>query len=177
MNISEGFSKYIRSGKLVDIYNRFKKDKKAFIALLAAAIGLLMIFFSEAEDVNTENESSEESCLSDTEDIESSLRSIVGCIKGVGDVEVLVTYDSTFEYVYAENTESKSDKDQLQSRSEYILTDGDSGLILKKVYPKIRGVAIICQGGDNPIITEKIYSIVSALFDISTNNISVADME
>ena len=60
---------------------------------------------------------------------------------------------------------------------KYIIVDtsqGESGLAIKIIYPKIRGVAVVCSGGDDPIVNSRIKSLVSALFDIGSNRISIA---
>ena len=63
--------------------------------------------------------------------------------------------------------------------NKYVIIDndkGEGGMQLKIISPKIRGVAVLCKGGDNPIVKEQIITAISALFDISTNKISVATM-
>ena len=39
--------------------------------------------------------------------------------------------------------------------------------------PEIRGVIVVCDGGDNIIIREKVISAVSGAFGISTTRVSV----
>ena len=46
--------------------------------------------------------------------------------------------------------------------------------MIKEIYPEIRGIAVVCDGGNNPVIKEQLVSILSALFGINTNRISVA---
>ncbi len=178
MNINKNIEAFFNSEKFRSIYNRIKKDKKTLLIILMALLGIFFISLSEIKEYGiNDNEYNEEIEEINFDDAEKRLKNIIKCIKGVGDVETYITYDCKYETVYAVNSDVKTDEKQVQSKSEYIITDEDTGLILKMIYPKIRGVAIVCQGGDDPVIKEKIYSVVSALFDISTNKISVADME
>ena len=62
---------------------------------------------------------------------------------------------------------------------EYKIIDGNNneeGLPLKVILPEIKGIAIVCTGGENPVVKEQIISSLSALFNISSNRISVAVM-
>ena len=44
---------------------------------------------------------------------------------------------------------------------------------IKSVYPEIKGVAVVCEGASDPVVREQIVSVITALFDISSKNISV----
>ena len=95
---------------------------------------------------------------------------------------MLIMYDASEEYIYAKDTEedtkteNENERDiNYKSRHIIIKEDGDeSGLRIKEIYPEVRGVAVICEGGDNPVVKEQIISALKALFDINTNCISVA---
>ena len=59
---------------------------------------------------------------------------------------------------------------------EYVITDVDGNgtpIKVKLVFPKLRGIAVVCRGGGNPINQEKIVSLLSALFDLSSNRVYV----
>ena len=47
-------------------------------------------------------------------------------------------------------------------------------MLLKVIEPNIRGVAIVCDGGENAAVRENIINAVSAVLDIKTNKISVS---
>ena len=52
----------------------------------------------------------------------------------------------------------------------------NSGLLIKTIEPKIRGVAIACTGGDDVYVQQQIYSAVSALLNVSTSEISISKL-
>ena len=43
--------------------------------------------------------------------------------------------------------------------------------------PEVEGVAIIAEGGDSPVVKEKITGIIKALFGIEINKIAVGKMK
>ena len=178
LNISKIAESFIKSDRIKKILEKLREDKKVLLILLLSLLGVVLIAFSEFDtDSSAASEVDAQLSGGDSECAESKLENIIKKINGVGDVAVYITYDCEYETVYAVNSEKRTDNDSEDTKTEYIITDKDTGLVLKTVYPKVRGVAVICQGGNDPVVKEKIYSIVSALFEISSNKISVADME
>ncbi|MBR5872423.1 MAG: stage III sporulation protein AG, partial [Oscillospiraceae bacterium] len=54
--------------------------------------------------------------------------------------------------------------------------DGEKPIVIRTDEAKIRGVLVICEGGKNPLVREKIIEAVCALFNIPSNKVSVAEM-
>jgi stage III sporulation protein AG len=48
--------------------------------------------------------------------------------------------------------------------------------ISKEIDPKITGVLIVCQGGDNEAVRKEITESLQALFDLDAHKIKVAKM-
>lgn len=97
-------------------------------------------------------------------------------IEGVGKAKVMLTITSTEEYVYAESVKSGVS----QTENSYVIIDKGSqkeALVKKINNPAISGVVIVCEGGDDPKVCEKIYSAVSTALNIPTNKIYVAEMK
>ncbi len=171
--------------KLEKIKSIFKKDKKLPIILLLAILGIIFIFFSEfsKESKNNENNTEETSDSADfyASTTEEKLRKIISSIEGAGETDVMVTVETGEENVYAKEIKSNEESNDSKSISnyeyEYIViksgTSSESGMLLKVVQPNIRGVAVVCDGGDNAAVRENIISTVSAVLDIKTNKISV----
>ena len=169
-------------GKRIDkIKEILKKDKKILILLILAVIGIVILMFSELfaveEDADEKNISM--TTYEYTETIEKKLTEIISSIDGAGESVVMVTIETGKENVFAK--EIKSDEDENKSSSSYeyeyvVIKSGSSvenGMLLKVIEPEIRGVAIVCDGGENPTVRENIINTVSAVLDIKTNSISV----
>ena len=96
----------------------------------------------------------------------------------------MITYDTSDENVYAKDMDEEFENKEnapveQRIKSEYIIingSDGEAGLKIKNVYPTVRGVAVVCDGANDPNVKGQIVSVVSALFDINSTRISVAEM-
>ncbi len=173
MNLSDKiFNKEI----IKKIYVKLKSDKKTFLILFVGLAGMVVIMLAPSDKKYDKKD--DESVVHNLsyQNIQNDVKDIIEAINGAGKTVVYITYESDSENVYAINTDEKTDGSDIHLKSEYVITDDESAVILKVKYPKVKGVAVICEGGKDPIVKEKIYSVISALFDISTNKISVADM-
>ena len=158
-----------------------KTNKKTFICFIAGLLGILLIFLSEAfPNAQKKNKDGEKTYVSYSNETEEKLADIISKVEGAGKTKVFLTIEESEEYVYAQNISSdRKDKAQQNEDKEYVIVDGsggNSGLLVKTVNPKIRGVAIVCEGGDDPAVQQRIYSCVSASLGISTARISISKM-
>ena len=170
------------TGDLKDFFEKIKKDKKTMLILLIGLIGMILVLFSgdssdnEKADVDYENNNA----ICSEHELAQQIEKLIQSIEGAGKCKAMITYNSYEETVYAQN-ENRDINTNGEERytGEYIILDSgdnESGLAIKIISPEIKGVAIVCQGGNNPIIKEQIVSSISALFNISSNRISIAVM-
>ena len=159
-----------------------KADKKALLAFAVCMIVIIFVVLSEFSDVRNEKITYDKDINYINGINNDELEKFLENVDGAGNVEIMITYDSSEEYIYAkdtnENTRDKKESDnEINYKTEHIIIKEDGnekGLTIKEIYPEIRGIAVICDGGNNPIIKECIVSMLSALFGINTNKISVA---
>lgn len=177
MNLSDKLSKLLNNENIGTFLEKLRKDKKTIFIILIGFLGMVLILFSPSDSKKEKVVDKVETVNYNSDNIQDEVEAMIESIKGAGKTKVYITYESDSEHVYAMNVDEKTDGNDLHYKSEYIITDDENGLILKVIYPKVRGVAVICEGGGDPLVKEKIYSVVSALFDISTNKISVTDMK
>lgn len=177
MNLSDKLSKLLNNENIGTFLEKLRKDKKTIFIILIGFLGMVLILFSPNDSEKKKAVDQVETVNYNSDNIQDEVEAMIESIKGAGKTKVYITYESDSEHVYAMNIDEKSDGSDLHYKSEYIITDDENGLILKVIYPKVRGVAVICEGGGDPLVKEKIYSVISALFDISTNKISVTDMK
>lgn len=171
-----------------NLYNLFEKDKKMLLVVLIGFIGVFLIAISEMNlDKSTEkgknltqNMDSYEYC----DYLERRVEDIVNSIDGAGEVRVMITLAETTEYVYAQNQngtkKSNKDSENSDNKSNFVIIENDnndSGLLIKTYEPKVRGVAVVCDGGDNPMVQQQIYSTVSAVLNVSTARISISKLK
>ncbi|MGN0614288.1 MAG: hypothetical protein ACI4JB_10380 [Porcipelethomonas sp.] len=113
-------------------------------------------------------------------DMEKKLKKTLESIDGVGEAEVMVTVTGTQEYIYAQEEKVKNGENDYSAESEYVIigSGGEKQALLKKVVnPEISGVVIICEGGESNIVKERVYSTISAAFNIPTQKIYVTKLK
>ena len=154
-------------------------------------VGILLIFISDTFAKNDKNESAiiTENDLSESEYcslIESRIAEIIKSLTGNDNTNVIVTLDSTYEYVYLNEKDISNDytnennsetKKKDNSSEKYIIVEDSSGnerpLIVTTLSPKIRGVVIIYDY-NGVQIDDEIKSAVMAALDISSSKIFVS---
>ena len=104
-----------------------------------------------------------------TEDLEERIEELCRQIHGIGEVHVLVTLEGGCEYVYAENMAGGSHSYLLTSDGE-----GESPVFVQQIYPRIRGVAVVCTKGNDSTVRLVVTQLLSAAFDIPSSRIYVA---
>ena len=164
--------------RISDIIGRLKKDKKALLTVIIGITGMLLVLLSElplfSGSERTEKEN--ESYISNS--LEEDTERLISKIEGAGKVSVMLTYDCSEETVWAKDSEQQSNSDKKEAFEErHIIIDsqnGETGLAVKVLYPRVRGVAVVCSGGDDPLVKSEIKALLSALFDIGSNRISIA---
>lgn len=171
--------------KLDRILRIFKSDKKTIVVAIVGVVLILIIMLSELipvsdnkDEVKNKNEEIDY-CTT----LENKVEEIISLIDGAGRTKVMITLSETTEYIYAKNesNQNKSSENSLNTDTEndYVIIEQnneDSGLLVKTIEPKIRGVAIVCEGGDNPTVQQNIYSTVSAVLNVSTARISISKL-
>lgn len=147
--------------------------------IVAAAVGLaLMIIpslFGEKDKDSTEFSSREE-CEYYSEHLEKELTELISKVGGVGEVSVVITLDGGSEYVYAANTKTS----ESGSAVDYIVInngEGESGMIVGQICPRVRGVAVVCGGGSSSEVRKEVTELVAAALGISTSRIKVCGQE
>ncbi len=135
----------------------FQNDKLRNIIVVAGIIGIALIFLSSYIDFGSalgKREDEEFSVKTYSTEIESDLQSVISQIQGAGETKVLLTMENSIEYVYLDDSTTKT----------------------KEIEPLIRGVLVVCEGGDNPVVVERITLAVTKALDISTAKVCVTKL-
>lgn len=159
---------------------------KPFLMVLAIAVGIIMIFFAdkdkEESDVVSQNTAVYE-LEKYTESLEARLSEIISEIKGAGKSQVMITFESSFEKVYANNAKVEEsgaanfERTDKVSEKQIVLagsgSNGETPILIKEMCPKVKGVAVVCEGVENNSVERQIKETVASLFGISENKICV----
>lgn len=101
-----------------------------------------------------------------TEYLEGRIAGLCNSVEGVENASVFLTLDCSSEYVY--NREGSSD---------YLILSGSGGeeaVLLQEIYPKVRGIAVVCAGGETPRIRETLTELLAAALDLPAHRIRIA---
>lgn len=172
-------------------------DRQKWIVILLLGVLLLVI----AMPVDTEKKSTErQTAEKETEQLqtlsdrsyeaamEERLKEIVSGVRGVGEVEVMVTLEDGGETVIAKDTDQTSstitrgsgsgttETEQQSSRKDSVVLADDSPYETKQIRPKIRGVCVVAEGAGDDAVKLEIYKMIQALFGVDAHKIAIVEM-
>ena len=154
--------------------------KKYRYVVLIVMIGLVLMSLPEKKAETVTNESTEDTIhLHNAQEEEKRLEQILGRIKGVGEVEVMLTLLSSQQTIYQTDIDS-SDSGNNERSNTVIITDSEranSGLISRIDAPQYMGAVIVCKGGNDPVVRLAVVDAVSKALGLSSNEISVLKMK
>ena len=112
--------------------------------------------------------------------LEERITELVGEIDGVGSCRVMVTLERGVQFVYATD-QTLSKAGDTSSGSEKTLTvetdSGPVGLLVTELQPAVKGVVVVCAGGDDPAVCERVTAVVSTAFDMVSRRVCVVKQQ
>lgn len=103
--------------------------------------------------------------------LESRLTALISRIEGAGKTAVMVTLESGSESIYATDTDADG------ASTHVLLGSGRAdGLVETVQTPQVLGVAVVCEGGGNATVQNRVTALVETLTGIGANHITVAKM-
>lgn len=176
-----------------------KADKKLAIIVFVGIAGILLLLASELVELPQKQEEEPKPApktasteYSYAEDIEKRLTNLISSISGAGKAKVMVTLENGVESVYAADEKQEQERSSEEksggvevnekngSESEYIILQSngsrDEGMVIKVIQPKIRGVAVVCEGADSAYVQQRITQTVTAVLDIGASRVSISRM-
>lgn len=160
-----------------------KKSGKLAVALAGILAGALLLFFGNrtGKDTaitapNTLPEMTAPTAEAYRAELEARVTTLCSHVAGAGSVEVAVTLDGGFEYVYAADRKIAAGGES----TSYVTvgSGGNESLILVTLRPPaIAGIGVVCSGGNDPTVRREITSLLSAAFGVGSNKIYVTGRE
>jgi len=181
---------------LKSISEKFLTPKGIKILLILGIIGIVLIFISEyvsfgnKQPVAANSSSSSDNLQNYTSSLETKLKTILSSIDGVGKADVMITFDSGTQFVYEQTAkETNNTTDQTQgdggkqttanndNETTPVIINADSGvqqpLVKTELLPSVKGVVIVCYGGDDATVKENVSKAVSVALGLTPNHICV----
>lgn len=171
--------------KILKIKDAVKKPK---VLIIIGFIGIGLIFLSSVLPSKTSKTEASKSLTASQykDEITESVKSIVTSVSGDENPTVVVTLESGTRYTYADSGETDNtvtsggttnQNSQSNKRSYVTVKDSDGGekaLVITEIMPEIRGVAVICRGGEYEEISESIKNAVTAALNITSKRVYVS---
>ena len=150
--------------------------KQLLLLLLLGTVGLVLLLYP-FDKQSTEKNDTKFSVTSYTEKLEKRVEDLCLAVDGISRAEVLLTLESGSEYIYADNVKEERENGKSWSyASDYLIVDngkGTSAVPVTEIYPKIRGVAVVCNGGSSAETQKKLTELLSAALGIPTSRIKI----
>ena len=159
------------------------RDKTVRILLWIGIAGVLLIGLSELFPSCSREETTSVTLTANQVEqaLEKRIADLLRQVEGVGACRVRVTLESDSRTVYAADTVSATGADGATSLSEEYLKvdtdDGPVGLLITRLQPTVKGVAVVCDGGGNVAVQERVTQVVATAFHISQRRVCVVKAE
>lgn len=174
--------------EVINKYITKLKSPKLLVIMGIAGIMLIYLstFFSTVKEKSDTVLSGEITVEQYREQLEQSILKMVESITGSSNATVVITLESSMKYSYADvregvsanKTESDSESFSSELKQTYITVKtsdgGEQALLITTEMPEVRGVAIVCEGGDNELTCEKIQNAVMAALNITSKRVYIA---
>lgn len=165
-------------------------DRKVKLITILGTAGILLIFLSQfwgSGKGTAQPETVEEDSAVYVQALQTQMSQLIGQIQGAGKTTVLITLESGWETLYVR--EEKTDRDSARPSSgegtvserllreeSYVLVDGSGGrsaLVRTRMEPVVRGVVVVCEGGDDPLTVTRILEAVTTALGVSSAKVCI----
>ncbi len=166
------------------LYERIKKVKHIEIYLaVGLAVIVTIIYFAfvstpnSSSNNNSTNDDNVNLEISSSQEyvnyLENKLESVITNVKGVGEVNVIITLEKGFEYIYVTEDETRTTSNGTTiTTSTIILVDGQP-VLQEEIYPIIKGVVVVAEGASDINVKMNILTIVQTVIDIDNSKINI----
>lgn len=182
--------------------NQKKWKTDLFVVMILGMLLLLLSssFFGknpneeESTAVLEKTQEKEEIAVSTQRSLERRLESILSKVQGAGEIRVMITMTHSTELIVAEETKSEQstttengqqgDQRVIENRKQenkVILLENKDGsntpLVLKEMEPKVEGIVIVAQGGDDILVKESLSRAAQALLNVPAHKVEILKMK
>ncbi len=111
-------------------------------------------------------------------DEEERLAEMLAQIEGAGRVSVMITYESGTEKSLAYETRTSSrESGGERSEDRKAVTSGGEPMVVKEVYPQVKGVIVAADGADSASVKTAIREAVTASLGVSAHRVCIFKKE
>lgn len=174
----------------------FGGEKSGKIILIVGICGIALIFLSsilpknkQSEPVKNENEKLVETYVYE---MEQKLSEMVQSISGGEKAQVIITLESGYEYIYANDTKQSNDsteeavnenfktKQTDDTQQNYVIVKDKNGsevaLKVTEYTPRVKGVVIVCERGNDDDMAQRITNAVTVALGLPSTSVYVTGL-
>ena len=154
-------------------FPKLRNTNYIYIILIIGAAIMLISSFGDNSSKTPKDKS--EPCVVSEED---KLCKILSEIDGVGEVSVMITYYTSTEksFAYEKKTDLKKEASGgagAESYDEKAVMSGGEPVVVREIYPEVKGVVVIADGGGASSVRQAICEAVSTSLGIAMHKICV----
>ena len=123
----------------------------------------------------TQQETEEKKQTDDTEELEAQLEALISRMEGAGKTQVMITLEDD-GFLQVDKNISTDEQKREETTVVYDTGEGDQPYVIRKERPKVKGVVVVAEGGDDPKVVSAISDAVMSLFDIEAHRVIVVKM-
>lgn len=168
--------------KIIERFSKLKKNKN-FLVFIAVGLAVLIaiIYFSSLLGTNDKNSSTKEDNIetnfSTSEEyviyLENKLENVISQVKGAGNVDVIVTLEKGFEYVYLTEEETKTSANGITTTTTTVVMVDGEPVLTEEIYPIIKGIVIVSAGANDVAVKMNILTLIQTVVDVDSSKISI----
>lgn len=158
----------------------FGSDRGLRLLVVLGLVGIALITLPTLLPAGRARAPAESAASPSAEEVERALEqricALLDGVEGVGTCRVMVTLERGVQLVYAADRTLSSGTGGTGG-SERLLTvstdGGTAALPVTELQPAVRGVAVVCAGGGDPAVVERVTRLITAAFDLSARRVCV----
>lgn len=156
------------------------------IILIIFLIGINILFGNNDRDQVVEEIPINNDDFDYSAKLETRLKRILEKFKGVGEVDVMITFEDSTEKIPASNitrtSESTRETDseggireinREDTNTQIVNSQSGSIITMKEINPTIKGVIVVAEGAEDPLVLETLYEAVKTVLGINGNRVQV----
>ena len=166
------------SEKIEKLLSLIKANRKVQIGLaILFALILVVCYFAFLHSPSKSSDDQQQAVAQTSAEqyvssLEDKLESLLSTVKGAGDVTVVVTLESGFEYIYATEEIIKETSSGTQTTTSIILVDGEP-VVTQELFPKIKGVLVTATGADDFSVKVDLITAIQTAVEVANENITI----
>ena len=168
------------NGRISGLLKKLNKYKYTGLVLL---LGVILMLIPQKNEKKSEPAVVSEPSESEQRELplEEKIASILEKMDGVGQVDVLLSFETGPSYQYQTDSRFRQQDNSEETETETVLvtddTKGEKPITVYTRYPTYQGALIICQGADSASIRLQITQAVADLTGLGSDKISVIKMK